>query len=335
MPVLPALLLLLACAPAPGGAGTPPPPGNFLLVGWDGAQRTRVEKMLAEGKLPELKKLAARGALVRTAVVTGPTETKPGWAEILTGYKAGSLGITTNIDYGPIPAGLTVLERLRARYGRGIALIFIAGKRYNLGARGPHEVCVNSDTRDVTRVQSYYADRARFSGTTRDGAPPRWEKRAGEPYLHAARAADLFRADGADAGKVGDRAVAALKKYGRKPFFAFVHFRDPDEQGHLHGEGSAEYERALADADLQLGRLVAELERQGAYARTTVFVTADHGFEEGRMTHMNAPLMNLASNRGPLRDGDRKDVAPTILDWYGFDLGAVAPPLDGRSLFVK
>lgn len=326
--------LLSACPALPAAAGAPP--GNAILVGWDGAQRSRVRKMLDEGKLPGLARLVREGSLALTEVVTGPTETKSGWAEILTGYSSGRLGIISNLDYRPIPAGQTVFERLKAAYGGGIALVFIAGKRYNLGARGLHEVCVNADSRDVTRVQNYYPDRALFNGTTRDGKPPRWEKREGEPYLNAAGAVDLFYADGIAAEEVGRRAVAALKKYRRKPFFAFIHFRDPDEQGHLHGEGSPEYEEALAASDRQLGRLIAELERLKLYSRTAVFVTTDHGFEEGRRTHMNAPLMFFAANRGlKLRDGDRKDVAPTILRWYGLDADKISPPLDGRSLLAK
>ena len=336
-------LFLLAAAFAfqsfcpPVRAGDAAPKTNFILIGWDGAQRAHVKEMLGAGKLPNLANLVKEGGLVETNVVTGPTQTKPGWAEILTGYSSGRLQISSNKEYRPIPKGYTVFERLKARFGGDITTIFITAKPYNLGARGPHEICSNANTRDpLTMLREYYLDRARFKGTTRDGKPPYWVRREGEPYFNAVKAVDYHYSQDSPAGTIGEKALAALEKYRKKPFFAFVHFREPDEQGHQFGENSAEYGEAIAGADLQLGKILEKLKQLGLYSKTVIFVTSDHGMDEGARVHKNAPFMVLAANRALGRaSGDRKDVTPTILDWYGFDLGKISPPLDGRSLFLK
>jgi hypothetical protein len=67
-----------------------------------------------------------------------------------------------------------------------------------------------------------------------------------------------------------------------------------------------------------------------------VYVVTDHGFDEGTYQHANAPYGIFASN-DPLvmRSGDRKDIAPTILERYGISRGAIgpAPAVDGFSLY--
>jgi hypothetical protein len=331
------LLLLLAAAAFAAAAVPAPPAGDVILIGWDGARRARVMELLEQGRLPNLRALAAEGSLAETRVATGATETKPGWAEILTGRSAVKLKILSNEDYRPIPKGLTVFELLKARFGSGITTIFITGKQYNLGSRGPHAICVNAVRRDpVTGGQTNYQDKALFKGGTVDGKPPRWEKRAGEPYFNAVKAVDLRLENAGPAEKVGALAADAIEKHKDGPFFAFVHFQEPDEQGHVYGEASPEYSAALARADAQLGTIVAKLRALGLYSRTTVLVTADHGFDEGKNTHRNAPFMTLAVNAGrKLRPGDRKDITPTILQLYGFKPGDIRPPLDGRSLLTE
>lgn len=332
-------LAAVFAAPLPralAGAAAPPKI-NFLLVGWDGAQRAHVMEMLGAGKLPNLALLIKEGGLVETRVATGTTQTKPGWAEILTGGSAVRFKILSNHEYRPIPKNCTVFERLRARFGGAIAAIFVAGKQYNLGARGPHEICVNANTRDpATMTQAYYLDRARFKGTTRDGKPCRWLRREGEPYFNALKALDYHYAADAAAEETLKKALEAIEKYRGKPFFAFVHFRAPDEEGHLYGENSPQYDEALVRVDAGLGELAGALKRLGLYEKTIVFVTSDHGFDEGQRKHINAPFMFLATNRaGKMRSGDRKDVTPTVLELYGIDNAKTYPPVEGKSLLAK
>ena len=106
-----------------------------------------------------------------------------------------------------------------------------------------------------------------------------------------------------------------------------------DAAGHRFGENSKEYNDALISNDLWTGRIIAKLKELGLYDKTLVYVTADHGFNEGQKGHSYAPYIFLATN-DPLvkRAGMRQDIAPTILDRFGIDLGKLEPPLDGEPL---
>jgi arylsulfatase A-like enzyme len=338
---VPTLLLagLLACgAAARAGEPARAPAGNVILIGWDGTLRDDMAALKAAGQLPNLDRLTSSGTLVATQVTTGSTQTKPGWAEILTGYSAERLKILNNRDYRPIPRGYTVFERLKKRYGAGVTTIFISGKINNLGARGPHTICINCVSREalLRRKTRWWSKDEVSTSVTKDGKPPVWDRRAGEPYFNAKWAFDLYLTGLGPADKVGEQALAALDKYGHKPFFAFFHFEEPDEEGHVYGESSPEYSAAIKAADAWLGRILGKLDELGIAGETTVYVTADHGFDKGGFNHYDAPRTFLAAGSGPrLRDGDRKDVTPTILERYGLDPKAFRPPLDGRSLAVK
>jgi len=332
---LAALAALLLCGPAAARAASSAPV-SVLLVGWDGCDRKHVLRLLQEGKLPRLASLAAQGSLVATEVTTGHTQTKPGWAEILTGYAATRTGVLSNSDYKPIPKGWTIFERLKERFGPSFATIMISGKGGNVGTRGPHEIVVNAPHRDpITHKPTGYLDRDSFDGETLDGKPPVWAKREGEPFHNAVGSWDVQELSAGRAPRVERRAEKAFDGLDGRRFFAFVHFADPDENGHLHGEGSPEYDRAIMAADHWTGALLDHLAELGVSSRTVVYLTTDHGMDVGGHQHDHAPETFVAAGSGrKLRAGDRKDVTPTIYQELGLP-GAGAPwdpPLDGRSL---
>lgn len=310
---------------------------NIILIGWDGTQREHFLELLSAGGLPNIEKLINEGQLVFTEATTGATQTKPGWAEILTGYSAPSLGIKDNKNYKPIPEGYTIFERLEEYFGTGnITTVFIGGKINNIGSRGPHKICLNCIARDaVTREKTMWWDKSLVS--TRvilKNDPPLWVSREGEPYFNSKKNTDFHLTGLGSAEKVGEKALALLSRFHRKPFFAFFHFEEPDEQGHLYGENSVEYGDAMKAADHWLGLIVEKLKTLGIYEKTTIFVTSDHGMDEGGIEHENSPSMFFATNsKRKLRNGDRKDITPTILDEYGIDVKRIEPPLHGKSLF--
>lgn len=292
---IPLLLLLAGCGG--GGAGTASAPAdtalpNVLLVGWDGAQRDHVRQLLHAGRLPRLQALAAAGALVNATVTTGATDTKAGWAEILTGYSPERTGVWSNDVFGAIPAGYTIPERLRTAYGSRVATIAAIAKRGHLNAEVPGDLYYT-----MRQTMDFYAN-----------------------GLH-------------DTDLVTETAMAQLEQYRTRPFFCFVHYGQADNDGHYFGENSAAYTRELIACDRGTGRLLDKLSELGLAEATLVYVTADHGFDEGEEVHFTAPWVFLATN-DPLvtRAGDRKDVAPTILRRYGLDGATFTPPLDGRPL---
>jgi arylsulfatase A-like enzyme len=76
-----------------------------------------------------------------------------------------------------------------------------------------------------------------------------------------------------------------------------------------------------------------KLKELGLYDETLIYVTADHGFDEGKKAHRDAPYVFLATNDPKVvRRGERADIAPTILERFGLELDKIEPPLDGKSL---
>ena len=64
-----------------------------------------------------------------------------------------------------------------------------------------------------------------------------------------------------------------------------------------------------------------------------VVVLVDRGFNEGTSGHRYAPYVFLATNdTSVIRDGDREDIAPTVLKRFGVDLSQLNPPMDGTPL---
>lgn len=133
--------------------------------------------------------------------------------------------------------------------------------------------------------------------------------------------------------RVGTRAIGLLQKYKGKPFFFFVHFAEVDHSGHKHGENSKEYNDALISNDAWTGKIIAKLKELGLYDKTLVYVTADHGFDEGGTSHRYAPFVFLGTNDPKVkRAGMRQDITPTILARFGLELDKFEPKLSGEPL---
>ena len=324
---------------------------NTIIVGWDAAQRNHVYELLDEGKLPNLKEFVASGSIVDMTITTGATSTKPGWAEVFTGYSPKIMGVSHNFYYKPIPKGYTIFERLEDYFGKeNIVTAFISGKRHGIGARGPHEICLNcipshrNYVRDISEKdvevskENTSMDWWEMNGTKihMPGVEPIFAKRDGEPYYYTKDAIDIYATDLGGANNVTAEAMGFLNTYKDKRLFAFFHFGDADTAGHEYGEYSNEYSNAIIMYDQWLGSIISKLKELKIWDKTLLYVTADHGFDEGGKTHENAPDFFLATNNKQItKNGDRKDITPTILWSYGFDLGSILPPLDGSVLVDK
>ena len=279
---------------------TRPEKRNAILISWDGALREHVRGNLASGKLPRLAKLARLGALVDLDVTGHQTDTKAGHAQMLTGYDPVLTGVFSNGKFGPIPSGYSIFERLHQAFGKhGLTTIMLTGKDHNLGSSPPGLLS------------------------------------QGEPYFLARPGITVWDGDQLrPASVVGEKAVNYIRAFaGKGRFFLFIHFADIDISGHRDGEGSQAYDRALAECDLWLGKILTELETQGIDGRTLVYVSADHGFEVGSKNHGNAPHIFLAtSDPSVAQAGQQRDIAPTVLRAMGVDLAKITPVLPGKAL---
>ncbi len=302
------------------------PPQNIILFGWDGAQRAHVQECLERGELPTLKKLSEEGALVDIDVVTGATDTKAGWTQILTGYHPEVTGVFSNGRYRDVPAGLSIFERLKQHFGQEFVCVAVIGKSGHCGEIFPpfRKPLAEGEEPPAGKPQ-------RGKVVVENGV--RYLVFEGSPYYTMHKACDVWEFGLAQDQRVGRRAIELLEQYKDRPFFFFVHFAEVDHSGHGHGENSKEYNDALISNDTWTGRILAKLKELGLYEKTLVYVTADHGFDEDRTSHGYAPFVFLATNNPMVqRAGMRQDITPTILDRFGVDLSKFQPPLDGEPL---
>ncbi len=301
---------------------------NIVLIGWDGAQRNHVRECLDRAELPNLDKLSSEGALVAIDVLR-VTDTKSGWAQILTGYQPEITGVFSNGLYQPIPRGYTVFERLENFFGAGeFVTVAVMGKKGNLGVRPPQRTRVQEERKGETPKK-----KKRPTGKIVMENGVKYRLVPGQPYYHAQESMDVFVNGLMEDQKVGSMTLDLLARYRDRPFFFFVHFAEVDHMGHQYGENSKQYNDALISADYWTGKIIEKLHELGLYEQTLIYVTADHGFDEGMKRHQDAPYIFLSTN-DPLvsRPGERADIAPTILDRFGLDISAIEPPLDGHSL---
>jgi hypothetical protein len=336
------LAAVLLAVPAFGqGASREGPPRNIILIGWDGAQRAHVQEALARGELPTLKKLSEEGALVDIDVITGATDTKAGWTQILTGYNPEVTGTYSNGRFRDCPAGLSVFERLKAQFGsEKFAALAVIGKSSHCGEiREPFKKPLEEVEKEKTGQKATGKKPAQPGAGKQAGGKVVEENGVkylvfeGSPYYTMHKSCDVWEYGLMLDGKVGARALEVLEQYKDKPFFFFVHFAEVDHKGHAAGENSKEYTDALISGDTWTGKIVEKLKSLGLYDKTLVYVTADHGFDEDKKSHGNAPYVFLGTNDPKVkRSGMRQDIAPTILDRFGVDLGRLQPPLDGEPL---
>jgi predicted AlkP superfamily pyrophosphatase or phosphodiesterase len=310
-----------------------PLPQKVLLIGFDGSERTAVINLLKQNKLPHLQSIINEGSYVDILVNEAATETKPGWSQVLTGYSSNVTKVFTNKFYEPIPLGYTIFERLKKEFGSNYKTFFVTGKTNNTGARGPHKICINCRNRfPDTHQKTGWWDETQ-NAPTKKGVKAIYDSRKGEPYFNALKSIDLYKNSLYEAKHVADEGIKLLQKFQNNNFFGFIHFEEPDEQGHLYFEGSKEYKDSIIEADRNLGRVLKEIKNLKLEKQIKIFVTSDHGFDIGQGSHRNAPYIWMVSNVKILKkSGDRRDFTPTVLKLLGFNLSTIKPALNGNPL---
>jgi hypothetical protein len=322
------LLLLTLAVPVGGQAqGTQDPPRNIILIGWDGAQRDHVKECLGRGELPHLRQLSHEGTIVAIDILRA-TETKAGWAQILTGYEPELTGVFNNRKFGPIPKGYTIFERLKEFFGPAKFVTgAIVAKKGNLGAQPPRRKLLPEGRKARKEDPLEIGGKIIVEGGRTYLFIP------AEPYYYAKDGMDTFWNGLIENQVVGSKTFEWLDQFQERPFFLFVHFGEIDQKGHEFGENSKEYNDALIAVDAWSGKIIEKLKALRLYDKTLVYITADHGFDEGQKTHHDAPYVFLATNdRRVMRRGLRTDIAPTILDRFGMNLNTIHPPLPGKPL---
>ena len=292
------LLLALACVGLGSVACRPreePPakPHRLILVGIDGGEWLVIERLWAQGELPHLHALAARGAraTLRTAYNSSPVI----WTTIATGVTPRVHGITDFVvptAGGDVPISSTVrkvpaLWNMASRRGRRVAALGWWGSWPAEPVRGV--VVSDRALLDLPRRVSPTSFLPRFLALARD----------------AEDAPSLFRGD--EEAQRRDRVMAhvAQRLAGEGFDLLLLYFRSPDIVSHNEWryfeperfaavdprELAARRDRVPAiyrAVDEALGRLLA-----AAPADANVLVVSDHGFHAARAEEETRVLLDL------------------------------------------
>jgi hypothetical protein len=282
---------------------------NVIIIGWDGVQRNHLYELLNRNLLPNLASFINLGTIVNITVTDHGTDTKAGWTQILTGYRWWQTGVYNNVYwFHSIPAGYTIPERVENYFGRNqIITGFIVGKSFHME--------ITDGTFDTA------------SGTYTHQAL----------YRNLPATLDVVSNGDRNSSVIGQLALNFIENRKNNHFFTFFHFSDPDTAGHFQGgENSDAYEQAIERCDYEFGRILEKLNSANLTQKTLIYLTADHGFDEGGKAHNNAPYIFLASNdKNVARNGDQIDVAPTIYYGLGMWGQSFAPQLEGFPLQVS
>jgi len=267
-------------------------PSIVLLIGWDGAQRNHVYECLGRGELPALKKLGSEGTIVDIDIIGGKTDTKAGWAEILTGYEPEITGVYNNSNYQPIPVGLTVFERLEEHFGPdNIVTLAVIGKADHVGG-GPG-------------LPYYY---------TKDNMDL-FENNVGPDEVVGPRAIELleryknqrifffihFRDVDSDGHNYGENSKQYNDALISNDFWTGKIIEKVKELGR--------YEETLIYVTADHG-----------------FNEAGTGHSNAPYVFLGT------NDPAVIRKGERADITPTILQRFGLDVSSLSPPLNGRPL---
>jgi len=329
------LSLMLVVSPAIAAVERPQ---NIILFGWDGAQRDHVNECLSRKELPSLQKLTDQGTYIKIDI-EGTTDTKAGWSQIMTGYYPEVTGVYSNSRYEPIPKGLSIFERLEKQFGADkFVTVAVIGKLRHCGEIDPPKKIRLDEEEKQEKAEEKKKQAQPGAGKAPAGKiveenGVKYRVIPGSPYYNMYTALEVWEFGLMQDAKVGTRAIELLEKYKDRPLFFFVHFAEVDHQGHKFGENSKEYNDALISNDLWTGKIMDKVKELGLADKTQFYVTTDHGFNEDANNHRFAPYVFLATNNKKVnRDGRRQDVAPTILEAFGLNVGKLTPAIDGISL---
>lgn len=286
---------------------------RVLLIGLDGAEPSLLERWLAEGALPALAGLRARGAFLPLAS-TKPPVTFPAWTTCVTGVNPGRHGI---FDFTEMTPGEYRLRFVNGSMRAAPALwniLSAAGKRVCvLGVPGTYPpepvngIFVSGfDSPVSTGVDASFVYPPEAYDRVRDWRFADFQEGDIGPGWHAHAHAALLR--GIDTKERIARDLLASEPW---DFFMVV-FGESDTVSHhfwlFHDPGSPRYQPGWEDAiktiyarlDAAVARLVAQVDDD-----TTVLVVSDHGFGGAGtgVVHLN----NWLAEEGYLRFASRRE----------------------------
>ena len=214
-----------------------PPPSTVILISMDG---TRPADVTPE-TLPSLVKLGARGAVSEGLIPVSPSNTFPSHVSMATGVHPEEHRLVNNRFIDPD----------RGPFDRG----------------APNEWVESEPIWSV--AERHGLPTASYFWVGSEGP---WS--GGPGPLHTRK----FSSSTLEKTKV-NRILnwLALPDPKERPVLITTWFHGADHAGHVSGPGAPSVAKELAPQDLQIARLVAELEARGLFESTTLIFVSDHG----------------------------------------------------------
>jgi hypothetical protein len=287
--ILTVLILILAAAPRGAGlmaaAPTPAPrlADHVIVVMLDGCR----PDILRRANAPVLHGLAAAGTTYIRARTIYPSQTRVAFVSLPTGAYPGSHGIVGGNDVrdeawrtvgmgddDPIAAQALVARPtfFEAAASAGLTSVYAAMKGYELvGARGATWTINGKKTLDQAAYKTRYDALADGSADLAAG----YKQSLSRQLL--AQTLDILRE--------------------KRPALVVVNLGSADYAGHSFGPEGARYREAIEFLDGLVGDLLKALDAMGIRERTTVIVSADHGFSDVDPARVVAPASDAGGHR--------------------------------------
>ena len=269
---------------------------KFILIIWDGCERTRIKKLMVDGYLPNLASLISKGSIIELDAGSR-TCTKPCHSSILTGCGPITTGVWENTMWQQVPSNLSILERLHDHFGDSFNEFWTSGKEHQVGS-DPTKVFYNVARYCMRRDEDF--DRpANETGAKAVKWVNNHKTNSGFWFIH-------FREPDYIGHVYGEHSDEYTQEIINLDYWL----------GEIVNVATSDTAiMVLTDHGFDI---------EGFHKLNKK--------NELRYAHFYAPKAWAASNKFLARSGNLFDIAPTIYELFGIDSREFFPPLLGSSL---
>jgi hypothetical protein len=307
-------LLIALVAPIPNAWA-----GNLALFAWDGAGLNHVQPMLDAGKLPNLQALLSSGGHLCPLELITRIDAIPVFTQVFTGRSYDQSGVcgsysrrTSNVYDQTYVDGVFTL-------GDNVWLTVL-----------PFVRTVPQIARLRGNAIGWFVSSPELS-TDATVTPLALIAKSATQYAYSSPAAN----GDSYLPQIENDALGFIRS--RSKFFVFVQLT-PEYYGEQLTDADPRFEQEIERCDAVLGDLLGAIDRQ----TTNVIVMADHGFDPGRATHLNAPdawmVTDLPVHPAYWQQANQRafasprDMATMMLKFYGVNVQKYAPQQRGNAL---
>jgi hypothetical protein len=251
--------------PALGSAPGPARAERVVLISIDGLRPDAIERAGAE----HLLKLIERGAWAMHDETIRPSITLPSHTAMLTGLDFPRHGVVWN-NYRPGYIPVPTVFSIAAQANKRSAMLFSKEKFHYIanpacvswvyGPPIPNKIPDREDYCDSKTLEVLIKRDEKFESQPVPTKP--WLSLPGDLMTSA----DLLA-----------RAFTTSYPIAKWPV-TFIHFREPDENGHRYGWLGPQYLDGIRAVDKAIGSIVATIEKEpGGFGKIALIITADHG----------------------------------------------------------